>query len=296
MEWLHDLLLYGEAVINNWAGYATGGILVALMWLRSVWRPEWKLSRRLGLSLASAFLFFASFQAWRDQYQRGARLQAQIEKTATREPTFQVNVAPVPAPTVIVSAPVDRSGQPESPSLFLSCDAVGLPIREPSGSYINLLQVPSIVGIARVASNSQDYWPTPNRNPGTIDRCDLINYSNGPVFSLLLDLTVATLETKRGNHIQSCDGCPIVSSSSGGVIASGQPIKFQRQGIRADKIDSGKAYRFYVYNFSRDFVRVQPADHVSLETKDSAKTLRAKLKLSSTATLLVPPREDASKF
>jgi hypothetical protein len=57
------------AVITNWAGYATGGVIVALVSLWSLLRkiPP---SKKFGVVLALVFLFVALFNAWRDQYVR----------------------------------------------------------------------------------------------------------------------------------------------------------------------------------------------------------------------------------
>jgi len=66
-EYFNQIFEFSWAVINNWAGYATGGIVVALVWL---WSTVYQkiISRRLGVALALSFLFFAFFTAWREQY------------------------------------------------------------------------------------------------------------------------------------------------------------------------------------------------------------------------------------
>jgi hypothetical protein len=67
MDYLRDMVLFLWSVLNNWAGYATGGVIVALVWLWSTLRQK-PPSRNVGIGLAIFFLFFAFFNAWRDQY------------------------------------------------------------------------------------------------------------------------------------------------------------------------------------------------------------------------------------
>jgi hypothetical protein len=73
MGWQMDYLKqFGEfswAVLNNWAGYTTGGVVVALIWLWSTLQQV-PISRQMGIAVALTFLFFAFFNAWRDQYKR----------------------------------------------------------------------------------------------------------------------------------------------------------------------------------------------------------------------------------
>ena len=63
---ISDIFQFIWAVINNWAGYATGGLLVALVWVWSVWKDK-PTPRAVLLALAGLFLFFAFFKAWDDQ-------------------------------------------------------------------------------------------------------------------------------------------------------------------------------------------------------------------------------------
>jgi hypothetical protein len=69
MDYLKELGEFSWAVINNWAGYATGGLVVALIWLWSTLK-QIPISRKLGITLALIFLFFAFFNAWHNQYSR----------------------------------------------------------------------------------------------------------------------------------------------------------------------------------------------------------------------------------
>ncbi len=81
MEYLKDIAVFLWAVINNWAGYTTGGLVVAVVGL---WSTVKKITvpRKYGIALALGFLFFAFFNAWRDQYLKTIpRLTLHIEDT-----------------------------------------------------------------------------------------------------------------------------------------------------------------------------------------------------------------------
>ena len=68
MELLRDIVIFLWAVLNNWAGYCTGGVIVALLWFWSTLRQR-TLPTKLGLLLAVGFLIVAVFNAWRAQKQ-----------------------------------------------------------------------------------------------------------------------------------------------------------------------------------------------------------------------------------
>jgi hypothetical protein len=65
-HYLGELADFLWAVINDWAGYATGGVIVGLVGLWSMLKgiPP---SRKFGVTLALTFLFFAFFNAWRER-------------------------------------------------------------------------------------------------------------------------------------------------------------------------------------------------------------------------------------
>jgi hypothetical protein len=66
-DYLGQVLEFAWAVINNWAGYATGGLIVALIWLWTSVRGA-QVSKKFAVVLALIFLFLAFFNAWREQY------------------------------------------------------------------------------------------------------------------------------------------------------------------------------------------------------------------------------------
>src|SRR5436309_8565325 len=80
--WFSDLFRFLWAVINSWAGYATGGVVVALAGLWST-IFQVSLSRRVAIALALFFLFMAFFNAWRKQYHK--KLDLEQEKLALEQ-------------------------------------------------------------------------------------------------------------------------------------------------------------------------------------------------------------------
>jgi len=77
LSFLSDLWKFVWASINNWGGYSTGGVIVALIALWSLLRSR-PLPRRFGVSVAIFFLFFGIFKAWRDQYHYTIDLQSKL--------------------------------------------------------------------------------------------------------------------------------------------------------------------------------------------------------------------------
>jgi hypothetical protein len=71
MSYLSEIWTFVWAVFFNWAGLSTGGVVVASFGLWQLLRKHElprEVSRRIGIGLALLFLFFALFNAWRDQY------------------------------------------------------------------------------------------------------------------------------------------------------------------------------------------------------------------------------------
>ena len=87
--WLSDLFQFLRAVLNSWAGYTTGGIVVALAWLWST-ISQIPLSRKAGIVLALFFLFMAFFNAWRKQYRENLTLTRDPVRRSQEERVTQL--------------------------------------------------------------------------------------------------------------------------------------------------------------------------------------------------------------
>jgi hypothetical protein len=78
------LLEFLWSVLNNWAGYATSGLLVACFWVLSVWRNR-PTPRYVAIGLASLFLLMAFFKAWNDERNK---LLASMNEAASLQKTI----------------------------------------------------------------------------------------------------------------------------------------------------------------------------------------------------------------
>lgn len=78
MELIREFLSFAWSVFYNWAGFATGGVIVALVWFWSVLKKK-PPSQKFGLFLAALFLLFAFFTACREQYRNSIAKQQQID-------------------------------------------------------------------------------------------------------------------------------------------------------------------------------------------------------------------------
>jgi hypothetical protein len=127
---------FGEflwAVATNWAGYTTGGLVVALLWLWSTLRQV-PISRKIGTIVAIAFLVLAFFNAWRDKYHDALKTQAKIDELS--KPELQGRVDAVGAApsgahgenaVVAITASITNTGAPSI------ADITGVTITPKSG-------------------------------------------------------------------------------------------------------------------------------------------------------------------
>jgi hypothetical protein len=76
---MRDLFEFVWAVVNNWAGYFTGGMIVATITLYFMWRDK-PMGRTIGLTLSALFLFMAFFKAWKEQRSLGAATATQNQQ------------------------------------------------------------------------------------------------------------------------------------------------------------------------------------------------------------------------
>lgn len=89
--WFADLFQFLKAVLNSWAGYTTGGIVVALVWLWST-VSQIPMSRKAGIILAIFFLLMALFNAWRKQYHENLALVNNPAQRRQEERVAQLTV------------------------------------------------------------------------------------------------------------------------------------------------------------------------------------------------------------
>lgn len=76
---MRDFFGFLLAVLNNWAGYATGGMIVATIALYFMWKDR-PMGRTIGLGLSVLFLFMAFFKAWKDQKSLVDNAQKEVQK------------------------------------------------------------------------------------------------------------------------------------------------------------------------------------------------------------------------
>jgi hypothetical protein len=88
MDFINELWQFLFAVVNNWAGYATGGFIVATLWFWSVWKQQ-TLPRRLSLFTALLFLCLAVFNAWRTQLHEKNEALSKLDST---KPKFSLQI------------------------------------------------------------------------------------------------------------------------------------------------------------------------------------------------------------
>jgi hypothetical protein len=66
---MSDISTFIWAVLDNWAGYSTGGLIIAALALWFIWRDK-PMPRKFALWLALLFLLMAFFKSWRDEHQK----------------------------------------------------------------------------------------------------------------------------------------------------------------------------------------------------------------------------------
>ena len=69
MEPHHHVWLYLLEMVNNWAGYFTGGIIIAVFTVWLAWRGK-VMTRKILIGLTILFFIMGSYKAWEDQYER----------------------------------------------------------------------------------------------------------------------------------------------------------------------------------------------------------------------------------
>lgn len=80
-------------VVNNWAGYATGGLILATLGFRYAWKDK-QIPSRVTLWLSPVFLVMALFKAWDEQYSKVIGQIASLE-SSTAMPVFAGDPFPI---------------------------------------------------------------------------------------------------------------------------------------------------------------------------------------------------------
>lgn len=82
MEFLKETGIFLWSIINNWAGYTTGGLVVATLgfWSMLKQRP---IPRKLAIIVSAIFFALAIINAWRDQYHAAKGWEQKFEETST---------------------------------------------------------------------------------------------------------------------------------------------------------------------------------------------------------------------
>jgi hypothetical protein len=222
MGWLYDLVVYSMSVVNNWAGYSTGGLIIALLWLRSVLQPNWKASKRFGLTLISLFLFLASFQAWREQHQRAAAAETRLVKN--QNPTNVINVPPaqvVITPSAISSSTstphqwkLDPQPLPETPT---DISRMGKDIPHDTDLYVCHLDFTSVTG------GSTAFITISDRQRKPVAFMDSISIQPGTLYTAI-----------QASDIQACRFFPggiMVNSKSASVPSNPGQVSIAISGV-----------------------------------------------------------------
>src|SRR5262245_60645527 len=79
MHILHEIGIFVWAVINNWASYSTGGIIVAIMTLWYAIKGS-SAPRKVVLGLTLLWFIIGSFKAWQEQHRNAIKVQMDFAK------------------------------------------------------------------------------------------------------------------------------------------------------------------------------------------------------------------------
>jgi hypothetical protein len=103
------------AIINNWAGYATGGLIMALIFFGQTWSKKWEPSKKILKVCCIVFLALAIFKSWDEQYTSATTRQKLLEDKSPKLDGFvhRTVIADEPGTTnslILVELGVGNSG------------------------------------------------------------------------------------------------------------------------------------------------------------------------------------------
>jgi hypothetical protein len=174
-------------------------------------------------------------------------------------------------------------------SLFLQCVQGPPPSVWPPDGRIYVVPAAGISDPAKLIGGGgmAEYFGQPgsdmspmwnnNKNP-LINRCELINYGNAPIFNVALSIRLDFLEA-----IKQGDG----GFQSGSLIAAKDwPIEIR-------KIDPGQnnGFVFYLHHIGEQFIRVSLPERASFIRAGSDQQQEAKIIKPSAMNIFLPPRK-----
>jgi len=184
---------------------------------------------------------------------------------------------------------LNGASQGASAVLLLNCEMQALPIRYGPGNPVWVLDTQLLNGLMQyfvTEKGSDSFWPSADYLGEFAYRCELVNYSEDPVFGIAMDFTVALLETKKdesGNW--RGDGSRI----TGGHIHH----------VEIAKVDSrGGKFVFYTWNGTIQFVTVTPPQYAEAELAKAPNRVQIHLKQPSSQgpiPMLLSPRKELLK-
>jgi hypothetical protein len=124
-QWLQEFCDFSLAAINNWAGYATGGAIVAFIWFWSAVRQQ-TVRRKFALSLAVLFLYLGCFKAWREQLSAAKQASDDVQVIQKKLDDLQVPKL-VGSIDQVATAPTGEDGMQSLVTIFAHINNQGAP-------------------------------------------------------------------------------------------------------------------------------------------------------------------------
>jgi hypothetical protein len=178
----------------------------------------------------------------------------------------------------------------EQPIVFLNCELQPLPIRHPLNRPFYVLDTMELNGLVEfLGSNKvgEGSWPPTYSLGECVDRCDLTNYGDEPLFAILMIFTISFRETIKGAD-GSWRGEPRFTAS-------------HQHRVEISKLDSHKeegTFTFYAWNPTTQFVDVTPPSWAEAELAKSNDRIRVRLKqpgIYGPITQTLSPKQELAK-
>jgi hypothetical protein len=95
MDIIKNFLQFMWDVLNNWAGYVTGGLIIAVITAWLIWKDK-TMPRNVGIIFMIGFLLLAFFKAWSDQKTLAIQLKNGLAEEKERNKPHPEFVLEVP--------------------------------------------------------------------------------------------------------------------------------------------------------------------------------------------------------